>query len=147
MPFDAPVWRLLSVAASSDPQCPAQAPEGRFHHAGQIAAYASLSAEGAEVAVKRYLNDGVPRVLVPMRLVCDRLADISAEPEASIIWQDIRATGAPSPTWTFSDKARRDGAEAMIYASRSRPDLQHVVVFEPSCLRFVGPVTPFVPKT
>ena len=143
--FDGPVWRLLPKAAADTPSVPARAPEGRFHHSGQVAAYASLTAEGAAVAIKRYHTDGIARVLVPMRLQAERVADARGNREASVVWQDIRAAGAPSPTWRFSDAAREAGAQAMLYSSRSRPDLSHVVVFDPGCLAFVGPVTDFRP--
>jgi hypothetical protein len=55
--FDGPVWRILPQTLVDSPVEPARAPEGRFHHSGQIAAYASLSAEGASVAIQRYLGD------------------------------------------------------------------------------------------
>lgn len=142
-PFSAPVWRLLPKDLAETPEVAAKAPEGRFHHAGQVAAYASLSAEGAAVAIQRYLDDGIPRVLVPMRLVAHRVADERGNTDASIVWQDIRAAGNRSPTWAFSDAARKAGAQAMLYSSRSRPELTHVVVFDPRCLTYVGPTTTF----
>ena len=141
--FTGPVWRLLSRQRVDTPAVPASAPEGRFHHSGQIAAYASLSAEGAGVAIKRYLGDGVERMLVPMWLEAGQVADIRGDGRASVVWQDIRAAGEPSPTWAFSDAARKAGAQAMLYSSRSRPDLAHVVVFQPDCLSYVGPAAPF----
>lgn len=122
---------------------PAAASEGRFHHSGQKAAYASLSVEGTTVAIKRYLGDGIPRVLVPMWLDAASIADERGNPEASIVWQDIRASGEVAPTWAVSDRARDSGALAMLYSSRSRPDLSHVVVFDPGCLTYVGPATAF----
>lgn len=145
VPFSGPVWRLVPRARTRTPALPARAPEGRFHHSGQTAAYASLSAEGTAIAIARYLGDGVPRVLVPMRLDALRVADMRAERAASAVWQDIRANGAPAPTWAFSDAARADGAQAMLYASRSRPDLSHVVVFDTACLTQLGPITVFDP--
>lgn len=139
--FDGPVWRLLPATLIDAPAIPAKAPEGRFHHSGQIAAYASLSAEGAGVAIRRYLSDGVARVLIPMRLSARRVADARGQTAASIVWQDLRDAGQASPTWLFSDAARQAGAEAMLYSSRSRPDLSHVVVFQPDCLSYIGPPT------
>ena len=142
-PFNGPVWRLLPEALAATPAIPAQAPEGRFHHSGQIAAYASLSAEGAAVAVRRYLGEGAARMMVPMWLEAERVADERGNRNASIVWQDIRDTGAPSPTWLYSDGARMVGAQAMLYSSRSRPELSHVVVFEPACLSLAGPAEAF----
>ena len=145
VPFDGPVWRILPAALNDTPAAPAAAPEGRFHHDGQVAAYCSLSAEGAAVAIRRYLADGAARILVPMRLVAHPVADIRGEPAASIVWQDHRIDNEAPPTWAFSDAARGAGAQAMLYASRSRPDLGHVVVFAPECLIAVGGAVPFVP--
>lgn len=141
--FDGPVWRILPQDAADSPAAPARAPEGRFHHSGQIAAYASLSAEGATVAIKRYLGDQIKRVIVPMWLKSDIVFDERGNNAASVVWQDIRANGLPSPTWIFSDDARSAGAQAMLYSSRSRPNLSHVVLFDPSCLSYVGPTIPF----
>lgn len=143
--FSGPVWRLLPRTLADRPAAPAHAPEGRFHHSGQVAAYGSLSAEGAAVAIKRYLGDGVARVLVPMWLDAERVADERGNRGASVVWQDIRHAGEVSPTWTYSDAARQAGAQAMLYSPRSRPDLSHVVVFEPGCLSCVGPISDFVP--
>ena len=144
--FDGPVWRLLPRDLADTPSRPARAPQGRFHHAGQVAAYASLSAEGAAVAIRRYLDDGAARVLVPMWLNAARVLDERGNRDASVVWQDIWAAGEPSPTWAFSDAARAANAQAMLYSSRSRPELSHVVVFEPECLAFVGPVTDYNPS-
>ncbi len=141
--FDGPVWRILPQAFVDTPAKPASAAEGRFHHSGQIAAYASLSAEGASVAIQRYLGDQVARKLVPMWLKSGCVIDERDNRVASVVWQDIRARGLQSPTWVFSDTARDAGAKAMLYSSRSRPELNHVVVFDPTCLSFVGPVTLF----
>jgi len=143
--FDGPVWRLLPESLADTPMIAAQAPEGRFHHSGQVAAYASLSAEGAVVAMRRYLDDGINRVLVPMWLKSDHVVDQRGNSDASVVWQDDRAAGKVSPTWAFSDAARDVDAQAMLYSSRSRPDLSHVVVFEPECLSYIGPATTFDP--
>lgn len=143
IPFDGPVWRLLPAGLADIPHAPASAPEGRFHHSGQIAAYASLSVEGARVAVQRYLSDGVARVLVPMWLKASRVADMRGVGEASIVWQNTREDWIPSPTWRYSDLARDSGATAMLYSSRSRPHLSHVVIFDPKLLSFVGPISTF----
>ena len=142
---DLPVWRLLPLALLDTPCATAKAPEGRFHHSGQAAAYASLSAQGAAIAIQRYLGDGVERKLVPMQFTGERIVDQRGNTAASVVWQDVRASGALAPTWAFSDAARAAGAQAMLYSSRSRPDLSHIVVFEPNCLHFVGPVTAYEP--
>ncbi|MGC6520074.1 MAG: RES family NAD+ phosphorylase [Candidatus Puniceispirillaceae bacterium] len=146
MQFNGPVWRLLPMTLANAPSTPAQAPVGRFHHSGQVAAYASLSIEGVEVAMRRYLDDGVKRALIPMWLKSDRVFDERGNPDASVVWQDIHASGDVSPTWAFSDAARNAGADAMLYSSRSRPELSHVVVFETACLSHIGPAIAFEPS-
>ncbi len=133
-PFEADIWRLLDEALINTPMAPARAPSGRFHHFGQIAIYASLSPEGAELAMRRYAADGIRRILVPLRLLTNRAADIRGVTAASADWQDFIRRGETPPTWPLSDAARQLGAEAMVYSSRSSPRLSHVVVFEPRCL-------------
>lgn len=73
--FNGPVWRLLPEGLADTPSVPAKAPEGRFHHSGQVAAYASLTEEGAAVAIQRYLGDGIVRALIPMWLDAERVID------------------------------------------------------------------------
>ncbi len=141
--FDQPVWRLVPAIYSGTPAAPARAPEGRFHHGDQTATYASLTATGAGVAMQRYLGDGIARVMVPMHLTATRVVDHRGNRDLAIVWQDIRAGGAVSPTWAFSDAARAAGAQAMIYPCRTRHDLSHVVIFEPACLRRTGADMPF----
>ena len=145
MRFAGPVWRIVPRTLVECVATPAGAPEGRFHHSGQFAIYASLSAEGAMVAVQRYLGDGNERSVLPLWFDAQRVADQRGNAAASVVWQDFRERGALAPTWAFSDAARRRGAQAMLYSSRSRPDLAHVVVFEPDCLRATGAAQPFKP--
>ena len=133
------------MSLTKTPSIPAQAPVGRFHHSGQAAVYASLSVEGVAVAMQRYLGDGVGRVLVPMWLVSNHVADERGNRKASVVWQDIYSSREASPTWVFSDAARDQGADAMLYSSRSRPELSHVVVFDTTCLSCIGPITSFEP--
>jgi len=33
----------------------------------------------------------------------------------------------------------------MLYSSRSRPELSHVVIFHTACLSYIGPTTTFEP--
>ncbi|WP_414898616.1 RES family NAD+ phosphorylase [Rhodovulum sp. YEN HP10] len=139
------VWRLIAAEQSEAPCAPVSSPEGRFHHSGQAVLYASLTPEGAGVAIARYLTPDAPaRALVPLAVAADRIVDLRALPDptrASVVWQDLRSAGAPSPTWAFSDAARRDGAQGMLYPSRSRPDLTHLVLFDPAppLVRAAGP--------
>ena len=130
-------WHMITAGA--DPLRPAAAPEGRFHHSGQTALYASLTVEGTVVAMQRYLGpDEPPRLVVPLTIRADRMADLRGNRDASVVWQDIRATGVASPTWAFSDRARQAGAEGMLYSSRSRPDLTHLVLFDLAVIHGAG---------
>ena len=132
-PFSGIVWRIVFADLASDPLAPARAPEGRFHYDGQVAIYTSLSAEGAGVAIQRYLaDDARPRVIVPLAvngaIVLDLRSSEPGVPPTSVIWQDDRAAGRRAPTWDISDAARAKGAQGILYASRSRPDLSHLVL-------------------
>jgi hypothetical protein len=122
------IWRAAFDGQS--PLIAASAPEGRFLHSGQAALYASLTPEGCRVAIWRYVApDDPPRLIHPLHLMVERVIDISGRPDLSIIWQDLRESG-PSPTWAISDRLRTEGWQAMLYSSRSRPDLTHIVVFD-----------------
>ncbi|MEX0349019.1 MAG: RES family NAD+ phosphorylase [Paracoccaceae bacterium] len=134
IPFTGTVWRM--TFAGQDARVPVTSPEGRFHHSGQAAIYTSLTPEGTAVAIKRYMSpEDAPRLIQPLLIRAQYVADLRGSREASIIWQDIRATGAPSPTWTFSDTARANGVQAMLYSSRSRPELSHLVIFDPQIVQ------------
>lgn len=124
------VYRILPKGA--DPQAPAAAPEGRFHSEGQGAIYTSLSPEGTVVAIRRYLRPVDPsRVIVPLAIEADEVADLRGNVDASVVLQDKRTNGLPAPTWSYSDAARQAGAQGMLYSSRSRPELTHLVLFPP----------------
>ncbi|MFA3919002.1 RES family NAD+ phosphorylase [Ruegeria hyattellae] len=118
-----------------DARVPVTSPEGRFHHSGQVAIYTSLTPEGTAIAIRRYMFTGdAPRVIQPLIVQAAHVVDLRGDRDASVIWQDIRATGAPAPTWSYSDPARAGGAQAMLYSSRSRPELSHLVIFDPRIL-------------
>lgn len=131
--FSGIVWRILFSDQADDPTAPARAPEGRFHHDGQRAIYTSLTAEGAGVAIQRYLTkDTRPRVIVPLMVCATDVLDLRHDgdgiPPTSAIWQDDRAKGQRASTWDISDAAREQGAQGILYASRSRPDLCHLAL-------------------
>ncbi len=139
--FSGPVWRILFRTQVETPLAPARAPEGRFHHSGQFAVYASLSAEGAGIAIRRYVSQGDPKRAIQRFWISGaRMMDFRGRPDVSIIWQEFRETGAPSPTWQHSDLARDHGADGLLYSSRSRPDLSHLVLFHapPDLIRVDG---------
>ncbi|WP_170429694.1 RES family NAD+ phosphorylase [Ruegeria arenilitoris] len=147
--FSGPVWRILFLSQIDAPLAPAQAPEGRFHYAGQRALYASLTSEGAGVAIRRYVSDGdAPRVLQRARVLGARMVDLRGRPDVSIVWQGIRDVQGRSPTWRFSDDARAKGADGVLYSSRSRPELSHVVLFNlsPALIRTDATATEWVPS-
>ncbi|WP_282021516.1 RES family NAD+ phosphorylase [Ruegeria faecimaris] len=131
--FSGPIWRILFLSQIDAPLAPARAPEGRFHYAGQFALYSSLSAEGAEIAIKRYVcPSDPPRILQKCRITGARLVDLRGRSEASVVWQDTHEKEGASPTWLFSDDARAKGADGLLYSSRSRPELSHAVLFSTS---------------
>lgn len=131
--YTGPVWRILWQG--QDALAPVQNPEGRFHHSGQPAVYTSLTELGCATAIARYLTpkDG-PREIACLQITAGRIHDLRHEPAARMVWQDLRASGAASPTWGFSDAARAEGAQGMLYASRSQPDLTHLVLFAPEVI-------------
>ncbi|KIC12363.1 hypothetical protein RA19_03180 [Leisingera sp. ANG-M1] len=125
---------------------PARAPEGRFHHSGQPALYASLTPEGAGIAIKRYISPGdPPRIILPLQVTAARITDLRGRPGVSAVWQDIRASGAPAPTWMHSDTARAVDAQGLLYSSRSRPELAHLALFaiSPATVQTAGPAQPW----
>ena len=95
------------------------------------------------MAIRRYLSDGIERVMVPMWLRAAKVADLRQTRDLAIVWQDIHAQTGSSPTWPTSDAARAAGAQAMLYPCRTRAELRHVVIFDPDRLRRVGPDQPF----
>ena len=138
----ATLWR--AVFAGVDPLAPVTWPEGRFHHSGQWAIYGSLTPEGCAVAIARYLREGdPPRMVVPLQITA-RVLDCSGQPGLSVVWQDVRAGGAVAPTWAASDAARASGAQGMLYSSRSRPDLTHLVLFDGAAILGMGAALPFL---
>jgi RES domain-containing protein len=137
------IWRAAFEGQS--PLDPASAPEGRFHHSGQPALYASLTPEGCRVAIRRYIGAGdPPRLIHPLRFNAERVINMSGKPDLSIVWQDLRESG-PSPTWVISDRLRAEGWQAMLYSSRSRPDLTHLILFDTvsTQLELAGPAQAF----
>jgi RES domain-containing protein len=134
------LWRIVRSAALSRLMQGALHPEGRFHHDGQPAFYASPSAEGAGHAVAPYLRPGDgPRLLVPLRLTVSGLCDLRDPDtlsrlgldgsETVVPWLPERAAGRPATTWRASDAVRASGAPGMIYTARSAPDRWHLVLF------------------
>lgn len=121
-------YRLIFT--DHDALLPVQSPEGRFHHSGQFAIYTSLTPEGCAVAIKRYLCIADRnRHIIPLNISLDRVADMRGQEHASIVWQGERTAGQPASTWAISDAARDRNAQGMLYSSRSRPDLTHLVLF------------------
>ena len=135
-PFTGTVWRIM-FADQKQRACEiVSSPVGRFHHSEQVALYASCTEEGAGVAIKRYLKPDDPaRIIVPLEINANNIYDIRKSDnarQASVVWQDCVARGEPAPTWSYSDTARDAGAQGMLYPSRSRPELTHLVLFDVS---------------
>lgn len=133
--LDAAAYRL--IPAGADPLSSGPSVEGRFHHDRQPAIYTSLSPEGCGVAIRRYVGpDDAPREIARIAVTAQRILDLRNSNlseelgvDPSMVWQDIRATERWSPTWKLSDTARKAGAQGMLYASRSQPQLTHLVLF------------------
>ena len=135
------LWRILAEAQALEASAGAAAPEGRFHHDGQPALYASLSPEGAAASITRYLDaSDAPRVIVELEfepggaplldLVTDPGSLPGFAPDADRHrWDLDRAAGRRPVTWDLSDAARATGASGMIYRPRLRPDLANLVLF------------------
>ena len=139
--FRGTVWRIVFSNQTDIPLASARAPQGRFHHSGQKAVYTSLTQDGARIAIQRYLSpNDPPRVIIPIAVGLTRVRDLRNQPNASVIWQDIVKMGQTSPTWGFSDQARAEGAQAILYSSRSRPDLSHLMLIDTSKLHAGKPV-------
>lgn len=134
--FSGIVWRIMFADQSEQTCEPVRSPVGRFHHDNQIALYTSCTKEGAGVAIKRYLKSDDPkRIIAPLQVNAKRIYDIRKTDftkSASIVWQGNVENGEPAPTWQYSDAARTAGAQGMLYSSRSRPDLTHLVLFDVS---------------
>jgi RES domain-containing protein len=136
--------------------------EGRFHHDGQLALYASPSRQTAAIAIRAYLKEGDPaRVIVPLALRDasmvdlrdpDTCADLSIDPAwPSVLWSEERTAGQAATSWRASDAVRASGADGMIYASRTAPERWHVVLFswnQPTgaALAVGGVPVPWVPN-
>ncbi len=136
-------------------------PEGRFHHDGQPALYASPSPETAAIAIDIYLKDNdAPRVMIPLAIENAKMADLR-DPDTcatlgidpvwpSVPWADQRTAGKPATSWKASDIVRDSGADGMIYASRRAPERWHIVLFrwnQPNAamIGLGGPQTAWVP--
>lgn len=133
-PFNGIIWRILARENAHLPLAPARAPEGRFHHDGQIAIYTSLTAKGAGTAIQRYLVDDTrPRVIVPLLVEAYTILDLRGRDgdiqATTLVWQNDRAQGRRAPTWDVSDMARKNGAQGILYRSRTHPELSHLVLF------------------
>ena len=137
--LDATVWRVLFADEIERALQPAHAPEGRFHHSGQAALYASLSQAGGWGAVEPYRRAGDrERLAVPLivraavadatdRAAAARLGVNSANCEVD--WRAQRGTGLRPDSWRASDRVRAAGLDGLLYRSRRQPRRRHLVLF------------------
>lgn len=137
---DLPLWRVMPADAADHALDPAGSPEGRFHHDGQAALYASLTEDGPAASLTRYLlPDDPPRVILRLALSGARLfdagsaaalADLGFVADAAVHRWDIdRERGVRPVTWALSDAVRARGYDGMIYPARLRPELANLVLF------------------
>lgn len=160
-PFSGTIWRILWADQPDQALKAARAPEGRFHHDGQRALYASLSAEGAGVALGYYLRpDDAARSMVQLQLHSDQLVDLTDPKDACRLgfeisdttwrWQnDCKAGNAPR-TWTVSDYLRAMDAHGLVFRSSQKTNLHHIVLFQwntnvKTSLRVVDKPRPWAP--
>ncbi len=158
--FSGRLWRILFADRQTEALGAARHPEGRFHHDGQRALYASPTTEAAAVAIDSYYRpDDPPRVIVPLWLEGARLLNFRASAtstdlglsgdEPTVNWRVDRAAGQPARSWLASDAARAAGADGIIYYSRKAAPLWHVALLRWNdgkvSLRNDGPAQPFTP--
>ncbi|EYD70795.1 RES family NAD+ phosphorylase [Limimaricola hongkongensis] len=147
-PFAGRFWRIC--VEGIDPLSTVTSPEGRFHHDGQPALYASLSPEGAGVALASYVTpEDPPRLVWPLDLATTALADLrrarictglGIDPDDLVARRAMdRAAGRPARSWRASDRLRDLGATGAIYPSRKSPEHAHLVLFAATGLRCAGP--------
>lgn len=140
IPFGGTLFRIAFAKCADSILDGVIHPEGRFHHDGQPALYASPTPEGAAIAIDVYVKPHDPdRVLIPLKVSGARLADLrdrtvcdrlNIDPDwPSVPWADQRAQGRPATSWQASDAVRATSADGMIYRSRRAPDRWHVVLF------------------
>jgi len=137
--FQGIVWTV--VLAGADARLPVAAPEGAFHHAGQRAIYAALTAEGAIAARWPLAHpDDPPFEVVPLRATLARVADARTDGRPAMNWHDARRQGEPGPAWGLIDAARAAGAEGLLWR---KGDHDYLVLFETALVEFAGPRRPF----
>ena len=118
----------------------AAAPQGRYHHDEQHALYVSSRPEWTWKAVESYIKSGDPlRVVYRLHVSMARVVDIRNENHRNLLgvarsdsdapWQPQLASGNRPSTWNVSDKARKSGADGLIYTARTAPERWHLVLF------------------
>jgi len=133
-------YRMLFIEWADQLLAPARSPEGRSHYNGQLALYLSGTPEGCTIASRRYVKEGDPeRAIYPLHVKAAKILDLR-DPDATAFynidtthratdWLPYRAAGESSPTWGISDQIRALGLDGMLYASRSKPSLTHLTLF------------------
>lgn len=121
-----------------DPPVPESA--GRYHRPGEPALYMSPYLDWARIAVSGYMReDGLPRLIVPLRVTGARVLDqrdaramskAQLDPTSSAHpWRPVLKEGGSPPSWALSDKARALGANGLTDISRHIRGGWHLVLF------------------
>lgn len=138
--FSGRIWRILPQTALHAALDPVISEEGRFHHSGQSALYASPTPKAAGRAVARHSSGrSAPLLAIPLILEARRILDLRDPAvvealglqgfEPSRPWLPERRAGLAASSWRASDAARDFGAQGMIYTARNAPHLWHLVLF------------------
>ncbi len=138
---DLPLWRIIFECDMSRVLQGVLHHEGRFHHSGQPAFYASPDPKFVDHTIQAFVRPyDPPRIMVPLMLrnahlldlrdpaICKRMNITPQTP--SVPWQPERQVGQKATSWQASDAVRDSGADGLIYAARSAPERWHVVLFK-----------------
>lgn len=136
-----PLHRILFHDRLPQACAPVAAPEGRFHHSGQKALYAGLSAQAAAISITRYVAPSdPPRSRVELHLSggiffdatrSANLLELGFDSEDPMRrWDLDRAADRQPRTWALAEALRAVGFDGMVYPCRLDPSLTNIVVFQ-----------------
>ena len=139
-PLNGRFFRIVFAQYEAEVLNGVRSPEGRFHHAGQRAFYASPRADWAGIAVDGFRKpDDAPRITIALDIRDARVIDFRKRQSCTslglpfecsrIPWQPQRALGQRATSWIASDASRESGADGMIYPARSDTERWHLLLF------------------